>query len=189
MLWLRLWQWPPDSAHGSAQEQANSRSHGHSQRSSDSDSQRSSNDGRAAEMTAKRTEGCQTHKRKCADQGDTQRWRRHEKCRNRDDCEGRKASGGYPRCLHRTRKRCLVDAKLVGHVGLKSVVRTQLLRHFHGEILVETALNVDSRKLAQLGLRLPGKLSLLKLDVCPLGVTLRADRNVFTYRHRHRSCY
>jgi hypothetical protein len=91
--------------------------------------------------------------------------------------------------LHPTRKRCLVDAKLVAHVGPRSAVRTQLLRHFHGKILVKTAPNVDSRKLAQLGLRLPGKLAFLALDVCPLGVALRTHRNVFAYRHRHRSWY
>jgi len=101
--------------------------------------------------------------------------------------KGREARRGYPRGLHRLRKRRLVDAEFVAQVRAESVARAQLLGDSHRKLLVEAALHVDQSQFLQFRSRLIRELPRLSGDVGLLGVALRADGNIFTHGHRHRA--
>ncbi len=68
---------------------------------------------------------------------------------------------------------------------LQSVSSGELLRDRQGEGMVQAALAVDARQLAQFGLRFLGQFLLFAGDVGFLGVRLSADRDVLARRHRH----
>ena len=78
--------------------------HSHGQGATQSYAQRCAAQGRPAEITAKRPESRETHQRQPRNQGDAQRCRCDEQACNRNHGKERKARGGYPRRLHRTRE-------------------------------------------------------------------------------------
>ena len=78
----------------------------------------------------------------------------------------------YPRRLHRTRKGRLVDPKLIAHVCSEPVMRTELLRDFHGQLLLQASFHVNHCQFLQFGLRLRRQLLLFKSNVRTLRVAL-----------------
>ena len=95
--------------------------------------------------------------------------------------------GGCERRLDRAREQDLGDSELVARMCAERVLGHQLFRDFGGKLRVEAALDVDRRELPVLGVDVGLELLALARKIRMLGVRLRADRDVFAGRHRHRA--
>lgn len=140
-----------------------------------------------SQVTAERPEGPETHERDERDEGHPMRSRRDEERGDREERERREAGGGYDRGLEGSGAHALVEPELVAQVARESVVGTEPFGDFAREFGLEPALLIDVGQLPELAGWVAGELVLLALDVGIFGVTLRADREVFSRRHRQRA--
>ena len=99
-----------------------------------------------------------------------------------------KADGRGGRGLNGVGPGALSEAELVAGVGAQRILRHKLLGDLCRESRCEPAINVDLRQLAHLGPRLLIERALFSLKVGGFRIGLRADRDVFARRHRHRAC-
>ena len=72
-------------------------------------------------------------------------------------------------------------------MGAERVMRHQLLRDLACQLRLQAALGVDCRQLLGLEFRILGQFAALALHLGGFGIGLRADRDIFARRHRHRT--
>jgi hypothetical protein len=102
-------------------------------------------------------------------------------------CSNGERGGRCERCLEWTGRELLAQSKFVARMGAECIRCHQLSGDRPRESRFESPLHIDARQLVLFGRRLRGQFAPLQIDVCTLGVGLRADRHVFAGRHRKRT--
>ncbi len=79
------------------------------------------------------------------------------------------------------------DAQLVARMGAERIVGHQLQGYLASQLGFEAAAHIDAGELVLLGFCLFCELDTLARQIGRFAIGLRADRNVFPRRHRHRA--
>jgi hypothetical protein len=160
---------------------------GHGQGSPERDAHRSDQHPCAPDPRGEGSERGEENERRSDDgRNENGPWRHEDRDQRKRGADG-EAGGRGERSLERLRGGRLRVPEFVPRVGAERVLRHELLGHLGRERGFEAAGHVDSSQLRPLGRLVGGELGPLALEIGALRVGLRADRDVFAGRHRHRA--